>query len=103
MGQKTSDLSAIPLCSAHHRENPDSYHRLGEQVFSREHGLALQELVRALRSRFWQQDAFPSSAVHPLEVAGDDCSKGQASSAAPCANSLELRPLFGAASYYRRV
>src|ERR1017187_6636312 len=65
MGQKTSDLSAIPLCSAHHRENPDSYHRLGEQVFSREHGLALQELVRALRSRFWQQDLSASCTVHP--------------------------------------
>src|ERR1035441_10089413 len=25
MGQKTSDFSAIPLCSAHHREARDSY------------------------------------------------------------------------------
>jgi hypothetical protein len=56
MGQKTSDFSAIPLCAAHHRENLDSYHTLGEAAFSRKHGIALEELVRALRSRFWQQD-----------------------------------------------
>src|ERR1039458_2115611 len=31
IGQKTSDFSAISLCSAHHRENLDSYHRLGEK------------------------------------------------------------------------
>src|ERR1035438_9452715 len=34
IGQKTSDFSAIPLCSAHHRENLDSYHLLGEKKFS---------------------------------------------------------------------
>jgi hypothetical protein len=33
IGQKTSDFSAIPLCSGHHRDKPDSYHVLGEQVF----------------------------------------------------------------------
>jgi hypothetical protein len=45
IGQKTTDFSAIPLCGAHHRENPDSYHRLGEQKFSHTHGIDLQ---------FWQ-------------------------------------------------
>jgi hypothetical protein len=33
LGQKTTDFSAIPLCTAHHRENLDSYHRLGEKMF----------------------------------------------------------------------
>jgi hypothetical protein len=56
MGQKTSDFSAIPLCSGHHRENLDSYHRLGEQGFSYTHGIDLQGLVLRLQSRFWQQD-----------------------------------------------
>ena len=29
LGQKSSDLSAIPLCARHHRTGPDSYHKLG--------------------------------------------------------------------------
>ena len=33
LGQKTYDFWAIPLCIAHHRENLDSYRRLGEQRF----------------------------------------------------------------------
>jgi hypothetical protein len=48
MGQKTSDFSAIPLCSGHPRGNPDSYHRLGEPCFGREHGLDLPKLVASL-------------------------------------------------------
>ena len=83
-GQKTSDFSAIPLCAAHHRENPDSYHRLGDQEFSRKHGLALEELVLTLRSRFWQQN-LASGAVQPGEVGlSYDCSTGHGSSAAGC-------------------
>jgi len=54
LGQKTSDYSAVPLCSGHHRENPDSYHRLGEADFGQEHKLELAELVAALNSRFRQ-------------------------------------------------
>jgi hypothetical protein len=53
LGQKTTDFSAIPLCAAHHRENVDSYHRLGEKEFSHEHGICLKELVLALQSRVW--------------------------------------------------
>jgi hypothetical protein len=68
MGQKTSDFSAIPLCSGHHRESPDSHHRLGENGFSRKHAIDLQELVRALRSQFWQQDLSASRAFYPVEV-----------------------------------
>ena len=52
MSQKTSDFSAIPLCAAHHRQDPDSYHRMGEECFSKEHRIALPELVRALNDRF---------------------------------------------------
>jgi hypothetical protein len=48
MGQKTSDFSAIPLCSGHHRINPDSYHRQGEERFAQEHQLDLPQLVAAL-------------------------------------------------------
>ena len=53
IGQKTSDFSAIPLCSGHHRESPDSHHRLGEKKFSHTHGIDLHGLVPELRSRFW--------------------------------------------------
>jgi hypothetical protein len=68
IGQKTSDFSAIPLCSGHHRENPDSYHVLGEKEFSHTHGIDLQELVLRLQSRFWQRDVSASRAVCPVEV-----------------------------------
>ena len=66
MGQKTTDLSAVPLCSGHHREYPDSYHRLGEQGFSRAHGIDLQELVLLLQGRFRQQDVSASRSVHAV-------------------------------------
>jgi hypothetical protein len=68
MGQKTSDFSAIPLCASHHRKNLDSYHVLGEKVFSHKHGIDLKELVLALKGRFWQQDGSTSRGVHPVEV-----------------------------------
>ena len=48
LSQKSSDFSAIPLCAGHHRENPDSYHRLGEQQFMRVHQIDLTGLVRSL-------------------------------------------------------
>ena len=68
MSQKTSDLSAIPLCSGHHRESMGSYHQLGEQEFSRKHAIDLEELVRTLRSGFRQKEMAALRAVHPLEV-----------------------------------
>lgn len=55
LSQKTSDYSAIPLCSWHHRHNPDSYHVLGESRFASMHGIDLQELVLALNNRFRRQ------------------------------------------------
>ena len=68
LGQKASDFSAIPLCAGHHRENPDSYHRLGEMGFSQKHGIDLKDLVLAFQSRFRQQDGSGLRAVHPVEV-----------------------------------
>jgi hypothetical protein len=68
LGQKTTDFSAIPLCSGHHRENLDSYHLLGEPEFLQKHGIDLKELVLRLQSRFWQRDASVSRAVYPVEV-----------------------------------
>jgi hypothetical protein len=65
MGQKASDFSAIPLCSGHHRESLDSYHRLGEQMFLHKHGIDLQDLVLRLRSQFWP-DMFAPRTVHPV-------------------------------------
>ena len=69
LGQKTTDFSAIPLCSGHHRENPDSYHALGETAFSVMHGLELSALVVALQNRFWQHAVPASRAVQPVKAA----------------------------------
>jgi len=55
ISQKSSDFSAIPLCAAHHRENLDSYHRLGERHFAAEYRIDLPELVSRLNRRFQQQ------------------------------------------------
>ena len=66
LGQKASDFSAVPLCAGHHRDYPDSYHRLGEPEFVQKHGLDLKKLVLRLRSRFWQQDTSASRVVHPV-------------------------------------
>ena len=52
MSQKTSDFSAIPLCSCHHRESPGSYHRLGEQRFARKYRIDLPRLVGGLNDLF---------------------------------------------------
>ena len=68
MGQKTSDFSAIPLCSGHHRGSPDSYHRLGEKEFSDQHRIDLEDMVRALQSRFRQQEISQSGAVRAVMV-----------------------------------
>jgi len=68
IGQKASDFSAVPLCSGHHREYPDSYHRLSEKEFSHKHGLDLNEIALRLQDRFWQRDVSVSRAVHPVEV-----------------------------------
>jgi hypothetical protein len=68
MSQKTPGFSAIPLCSGHHRENLDSYHRLGEREFSDQHRIHLEDMVHALQSRFRQQEISPSGAIRAVMV-----------------------------------
>jgi len=52
LSEKSSDFSAIPLCARHHREDSDSYHRLGERGFARKHRLDLRQMVRGLNKAF---------------------------------------------------
>ena len=51
LGQKSSDLTAIPLCRKHHRGGNSSYHKLGPRRFAEIHNLNLVELVRKLNTR----------------------------------------------------
>jgi hypothetical protein len=51
MAQKSSDTSAIPLCSRHHRTGRDSYHKLGPRTFVRHHGLNIRFAVARLNSK----------------------------------------------------
>jgi len=66
LSQKTSDFSAIPLCTDHHREGQDSYHRLGEHRFVQEHQLDLPQLVAALNHLHRRQ-----AASQPVKLLGD--------------------------------
>jgi hypothetical protein len=59
VGQKTSDFSAIPLCSWHHRAGQDSYHRLGERWFAQAHQIHLLEVVQTLNRRNGRQIPWP--------------------------------------------
>jgi hypothetical protein len=52
LSQKTSDYSAVPLCSSHHRHNGDSYHVLGESRFALQHRINLHETVSALNAQY---------------------------------------------------
>ena len=52
LGQRSSDFSAIPLCYWHHQGNRDSYHRLGERLFTQTHQVCLRELVLALNQLY---------------------------------------------------
>ena len=51
LGQKSSDLSAIPLCARHHRTGPDSYHKLGPRKFAEVHRLNLPAIVARLSAK----------------------------------------------------
>ena len=51
MGQKSSDLSAIPLCARHHRTGDDSYHTLGPLKFAEVHRLSVREIVARLSAK----------------------------------------------------
>ena len=51
LGQKSSDLSAIPLCGRHHRTGDDSYHRLGPRRFAEVHLLNIRAIVARLSGK----------------------------------------------------
>jgi hypothetical protein len=51
LSQKSSDLSAIPLCGKHHRTGDDSYHRLGPRRFAEVHQLNIRALVARLSAK----------------------------------------------------
>ena len=51
LSQKSSDLSAIPLCARHHRTGDDSYHRLGPRRFAEVHHLNIGAMVARLSAK----------------------------------------------------
>ena len=51
ISQKSSDLSAIPLCARHHRTAQDSYHKLGPREFSEVHRLNIPAIVARLSAK----------------------------------------------------
>jgi len=51
LSQKSSDLSAIPLCARHHRTGDDSYHRLGPRRFAEVHHLHIGAMVARLSAK----------------------------------------------------
>jgi hypothetical protein len=51
IGQKSSDLSAIPLCRKHHRTGDDSYHELGPRRFAEVHRLNIRAIVARLSAK----------------------------------------------------
>ena len=51
LSQKSSDLSAIPLCARHHRTGADSYHRLGPRRFAEVHQLNTSTIVARLSAK----------------------------------------------------
>jgi hypothetical protein len=51
LGQKSSDLSAIPLCARHHRTGDDSYHKLGPGKFAEVHRLNIRGIVARLSAK----------------------------------------------------
>ena len=51
LGQKSPDLSAVPLCGRHHRTGNDSYHRLGPRKFAEVHELNIPAIVARLSGK----------------------------------------------------
>ena len=51
LSQKSSDLSAIPLCVRHHRTEDDSYHKLGPRKFSEVHHLDIPAIIARLSAK----------------------------------------------------
>lgn len=56
LGQKCSDREALPLCSWHHVQGPESHHVLGKNFF--EHfGLDRQALISKYNQRYEHEKA----------------------------------------------
>jgi hypothetical protein len=53
LSQKSSDLSAIPLCARHHRTGDDSYHKLGPRKFAEVHQVSVRAIVARLSAKPW--------------------------------------------------
>ena len=52
LSQKSSDLSAIPLCAlVHHRVGKHSYHVLARRAFEEHHKISVDQIVRRLNKR----------------------------------------------------
>jgi hypothetical protein len=51
LSQKSSDLSAIPLCVKHHRTGDDSYHKLGPRKFAAVHQVNIRAIVARLSAK----------------------------------------------------
>jgi len=51
LGQKSSDLCAIPLCVRHHRTGDDSYHKIGPRKFAEVHQLDIPAMVARLSAK----------------------------------------------------
>lgn len=52
LSQKSSDLSAIPLCAmVHHRVGQYSFHVLGRRAFEDHHKITVDQIVRRLNNR----------------------------------------------------
>jgi len=52
LGQKSSDLTAIPLCAGHHRTARDGYHQMGPVRFQEHHGFSIPEAIERLNTMF---------------------------------------------------
>jgi hypothetical protein len=51
LSQKSSDLTAIPLCARHHRTGNDSYHRLGPRKFAEVHQVNIRAIAARLSAK----------------------------------------------------
>src|SRR4051812_45052378 len=73
LGQKSSDLSAIPLCARHHRTGNDSYHQLGPSKFAEVHRISIRDIVARLSARSRIRIA---AGNFVLQVAGEEYKLG---------------------------
>jgi hypothetical protein len=56
LGQKCSDMEAVPLCAMCHREGAQSHHRIGRR-FEEVHGVDLMRWVQQYNQRFVERES----------------------------------------------